>query len=133
MTKLGNIFIAVIIFFCTATFASAGLQDAFTTGDSSNLGKAAGGAGYNTDDTVSFESTIAKIINTALSFVGVIFLCLMVYGGYLWMTARGAEDQVTEAKNLITAAVIGLVIVISAYAITYFVVSKIGASTLKTN
>ena len=54
----------------------------------------------------------------------------IVYGGFLWMTAHGNEEQVTKAKNLITAALIGLVIILSAYAISVFVISKLGQGTL---
>ena len=96
-----------------------------------NLKTAAGqgGAGYET--SAEPESVISMIIKIALSFLGVIFLVLMIYGGYLWMVARGNEEQVTKAKNLITAAIIGLVIVISAYAISWFVISKLGGAALK--
>lgn len=64
---------------------------------------------------------IGDIISRILSFVGVIFLILMITGGLIWMTAAGNEERVGKAKKLITSAVIGLIIVFSAYAITYFV------------
>ena len=65
-----------------------------------------------------------------LSLLGVIFLVLMVYGGYLWMTAAGNEDKVTKAKNLMTAAIIGLIIVVGSYAISYFIISKVQEGTI---
>lgn len=71
------------------------------------------------------ESLIGTIINVAFSLIGVIFLLLMVYGGFLWMTARGNQQQVTQAKDLIVAAVIGIVIVMLAYAITSFVLDAL--------
>jgi len=64
---------------------------------------------------------IGKIVGAALAFVGVLFFLLMIYGGILWMTARGNEQQVGKAKELIISAVIGLIIVLSAYAITVYV------------
>lgn len=64
------------------------------------------------------------VIGAAISLVGLIFLILMVYAGILWMTARGKEEQVTKARDIIIASIIGLVIVTSAYAITVFVTSK---------
>ncbi len=64
---------------------------------------------------------VGKIIQTFLSFLGVIFFGLMLYGGYCWMLARGNEQDVEKAKNIITNAIIGLVIVLAAYAITAFV------------
>lgn len=90
-----------------------------------NLHNAAGNLG-SVRDTAGFSdtnlSTVAgTIINTALTLVGLIFLILMVYAGYLWMTARGEEDQVSKARKIITGSIIGLVIVLSAYAITVFV------------
>jgi len=60
-------------------------------------------------------------ISYALGFVGVVFLILMIVGGLMWMTAAGNDERVNKAKSLITNAVIGMVIVFSAYAITYFV------------
>ena len=64
---------------------------------------------------------IGKIIGAGLAFIGILFFILMIYGGFLWMTARGNEQQVEKAKNLIISAVIGLVIVLSAYAITSYI------------
>ena len=75
------------------------------------------------------EVVAGQIINTFLSLFGILFLALMVYGGYLWMNARGNDQQVEKAKNLITAAVIGMVIALSGYIITRFVVSGILTAT----
>lgn len=71
----------------------------------------------------SLPSLIGRFVQGTLSFVGVIFLILMVYGGFLWMTAGGNEEHVTKAKKLIMSATIGLFIVIGAYAITYYLTS----------
>ena len=90
----------------------------------------AGQAGYQ-EKADGVGEIIGLILKIALSFLGVIFLILMVYGGYLWMTARGKEEQVNKAKELITAAVIGLVIVVGAYALSWFVLSKLGEGFLK--
>jgi len=72
-------------------------------------------SGGTTDDA---SLVIGKIIGIALSFLGLIFFVLMIYGGFLWMTARGEGGQVTKAKDLIEAATIGLIIILSAYAVT---------------
>lgn len=116
------------IFFGCNFILAANLDDAFRTG--SYLDTAADGAGYELEADMA-ESIISTIIQAVLSFLGVIFLVLMIYGGYLWMTARGNEEQLTKAKNVIIAAVTGLVIVVSAYAISWFVVDKLGTGTLK--
>jgi predicted acyltransferase len=53
--------------------------------------------------------------------LGIIFVGLMVFTGYIWMTAQGDEQKVTKAKDTLQMAIIGLVIVLAAYSITYFV------------
>ncbi|TAK05130.1 hypothetical protein EPO33_04075 [Patescibacteria group bacterium] len=70
-----------------------------------------------------------QVINFFIGVLGILFLVLMVYGGYLWMNARGNEQQVDKAKSLITQAVLGLIIVLAGYAITYFVVTNLVNAT----
>jgi hypothetical protein len=78
------------------------------------------------DDTASIPDIISTVISTFLSLLGIIFVILMIYGGYNWMTAAGDESKVTKAKETITRAIIGLIITVSAYAITYFVFTALG-------
>lgn len=82
------------------------------------------GKGAGVSETGTLQSIVGEFINAALTLVGTIFFILMVYAGYLWMTARGKEDQIETAKKVITAAIIGLVLVLSAYAITVFVTKR---------
>lgn len=84
------------------------------------LSVTAEGTGLPTADT-DISTIIGKIVGAGLAFIGIIFFILIIYGGFLWMTARGDEAQVTKAKDLIVSAAIGLIIVLSAYAITYYV------------
>ncbi|MCD4693872.1 pilin [bacterium] len=74
---------------------------------------------------------IAAVIQAVLSLVGVIFLLLMIYGGYLWMTARGNEQQVEKAKKIIIESIIGVAVVLIAYAITAMVIYAIGDNVLQ--
>ncbi|MCF6276966.1 MAG: pilin [Candidatus Magasanikbacteria bacterium] len=91
--------------------------------DDYGLSKTASAAGLagNSDLT----ALVGNIIGSALSLVGVVFFILMVYGGFLWMTARGKEDIVNKAKDTIIAAVIGLIIVFASYALTSFIFSSL--------
>ena len=66
-------------------------------------------------------SAIGSMVGLALSFVGLAFFVLMIYGGFIWMFARGNDQDVQKAKDLIQAAIIGLIIVLMAYAITMFI------------
>ena len=69
---------------------------------------------------------IGQAIQPALALVGVAFLALAVYGGFLWMTAKGNEEQVKKAQSILTSATIGAIIVLGAYAITRFVMGMGG-------
>lgn len=68
---------------------------------------------------------VGNVIGAGLSMIGVIFFGLMVYGGVLWMTARGNDEQTKKAKNTIIAASIGMIIVLASYAITSFVFESV--------
>ncbi|MCK5060943.1 hypothetical protein KAR28_00165 [Candidatus Parcubacteria bacterium] len=127
------LFVIICFFvFFPVTQAVIADTDATLLGAWHKAGSAARGAGYDVDsNTNNVNSLIAIIIRTALSLLGVIFLALLVYGGYLWMTDKGNEDQVKRARNLISAAVIGLIIVLSAYAISIFVLDQLASQTLE--
>lgn len=67
------------------------------------------------------QTIIAAIVQIVLGFLGVLAVCLLLYGGFLWMTAAGDESKIDRARDLIKNAVIGLVIILSAFAIVTFV------------
>lgn len=83
-------------------------------------------SGEEVTDTTA-KTMIAKIINIVLGFVGIISVVIIIYSGLKWMTARGNEDQVAEAKKMLGQAVIGLVIIFLAYVITNFIVAQLKA------
>lgn len=64
---------------------------------------------------------IARIINTLLGVLGILLVILIIYGGFIWMTAGGNEENVKKAKKIIFSAVVGLLIILSAYAVSRFV------------
>ena len=70
--------------------------------------------------TISIGYIIATIIRIALSLLAAIFLILIIIAGFQWMTAGGNEQKVEKALARIKTAVIGLIIVLAAYAITVF-------------
>lgn len=74
------------------------------------------------------RAIVARLIQIALSLLGVIVLGLIIYAGFLWMTSGGEEDKVRNAKNILKNAVIGLVIILSAWAITTFLLNKLMAA-----
>ncbi len=70
-----------------------------------------------------------NIINIALGLVGIILVSLLVYAGFVWMTAGGDEEKVSRAKRIITSAIIGLIIVLSSWAIARFVIERLLQAT----
>ncbi|MDD4332595.1 MAG: pilin [Patescibacteria group bacterium] len=80
-------------------------------------------SGFSLGNTV--EVTISTVIKIFLGFLGIIFIVLILYAGFNWMTARGDEEKVKKAQETIQKAVIGLIIIVSAYAITYFVFTNL--------
>ena len=71
----------------------------------------------------------ASIINVILGFLGIVAVIIILLGGFKWMTAGGNEDKVGEAKKLITAGIIGLVIILGAFSIATFVLNQLSAAT----
>ncbi len=116
MKKILILIVGVLLLLPNITL-SAGLGQA-----GANLGSAGTAAGVSSDTELS--SIIGLGIQTALAFVGLIFMILMIYAGYLWMTARGEEEPIKKAQKIITACVIGLVLVVSAFAITRLVIAR---------
>ncbi len=115
---LSMVAISTLVF---ATFVSAqGLLDA-----QKNLDKIGGTNGEELGVPGDLPSAISRVVRAVLSVVGTIFLVLTIYAGILWMTAQGEEEKAKKARDIITMAVIGLVIVMSAYAITYFVTNSL--------
>jgi len=73
-----------------------------------------------TDETP--QTMAIKIVRWVISFLGIVATCVILLGGFKWMTAGGNEDKVGEAKKLLAAGIIGLVIVLAAYAIVSWLV-----------
>lgn len=85
-------------------------------------------AGFSKE--VETEHIVASIIKTVLTFLGIIFIILMILSGYQWMMAGGNEETVKKAQARIKNAVIGLVIVLFAYSITAFIFKRLPGATI---
>ena len=89
------------------------------------LGKTANTA-TGKDGAPEIETVLGGFIQTALSLIGIIFLILMIYAGYLWLTAQGEDAQIDKSKKIIKSTMIGLFLVVSAFAITQFILGATG-------
>jgi len=121
--------IATVGFFNMALARAAAIDDAKKSLDTA-AGTAFSGTNTTKPDQVPYSGDgipglIGKLIGVALSFIGILFFGLMIYAGFQWMTARGNEAEVAKSKELIYEAIIGLIIVLAAYAITSYIGSTI--------
>ncbi len=88
----------------------------------SSLDSAAGTGGFATGSTApNIAESIGYLIDIVLGMLGLALVILLVYAGFLYLTSQGNEEQIKKAKGTISNAVIGIVIVISAYALTNFI------------
>lgn len=89
--------------------------------EDTGLADTAGTAGYGST-APSLAEVVAGIINVLLGVVGLVFVVLFIYGGITWMTAMGNTETVKKAKSTLVNSLIGLIIVVAAYAIASYVV-----------
>lgn len=82
-----------------------------------------------TDVDKPLPEIIGDLIRGLLGFLGVIFLILIIYGGFLWMTSAGNEDRISKAKKIIANSAIGLFIVVISFALTTFIFDVIIQAT----
>ena len=117
--------ILIIVFFIgTAAFA----QNTPPSNDPFGLNNAVNGTGViQGSDPVPL--VIARAIQGVLSIVGVLFLILIIWGGAMWMTSGGNEQNIARAKKILTTATIGLVIIMTGYSVTYFIVESLSGQT----
>jgi hypothetical protein len=108
-----------------ASPAMAGLKDD-ALGQMSTTGTAIyGGA----TPTTPLPQMIGRIINVLLGLLGVILVCLIIYAGFLWMTAQGDPEKVKKAKQIMGNAIVGMVLIFAAYSIATFVIEKLVTAT----
>ncbi|OGY43660.1 MAG: hypothetical protein A3B89_04460 [Candidatus Buchananbacteria bacterium RIFCSPHIGHO2_02_FULL_40_13] len=84
-----------------------------------------GGASDLPSGTTDLKTAIGKIVQIFLGFLGVLAVVLIIYAGFLWMTAGGDSSKVDKAKGYIKNAIIGIIIILAAYIITSFVLDQV--------
>lgn len=70
-----------------------------------------------------------QITNTILYIIGIIAVIVLIIGGIKYVVSGGDSKKVTDAKNTVLYAIIGLVIAFLAFAIVNFVISALPSST----
>jgi len=82
--------------------------------------------GLGTND---IKAGIMNIVQYLLGFLGIVAIIIMLYGGFTWMTAAGNEEKVGKAKQIISAGIIGLIIIFISYALVTFVIAQLLSAT----
>ena len=83
------------------------------------------GATFGLGTGTDVKQAIINIVGFLLTFLGLIAVVIILYGGFQWMTSAGNEERVTSARSTLTAGLIGLIIILAAFAITQFVINTI--------
>lgn len=94
-------------------------------GSTGDIPKSFGQTGVPTDIRV----ITAMVVRVFLGFIGTIFVILIIMAGYKWMTARGNDDKVEEARDQLVRASIGLIIIVAAWGIAAFVATCVFEAT----
>ncbi|MFA6604050.1 MAG: hypothetical protein WCT10_04415 [Patescibacteria group bacterium] len=131
VTPFKNKSVAAAMLFLAAVFCLALVGPTPLLAVDTGLDATAGVAGFKTTNNpaAAINISIGNFINQLLGFVGVIFLLLTIYAGFRWMTAQGNDKQIDEAKKLLTGAVIGMIIIFGAYALTTWLIATVGQAT----
>lgn len=105
-----------------APLAALAVESPFTQAQklTNDVGTQAGVSGTQTLPVI-----VGKIINVSLGFIGIVLLVLLLLAGFNWMTAGGDADKVKKAQAQIKNAIIGLIIIVAAFAISNFVLSSL--------
>ena len=85
-------------------------------GNSADVGKAA---------DASLPEVVGRLINVLLGFIGILLLVYILYAGFLYMTAGGDSENVKKATTMIRNAIVGLLIIVAAFAISNFVLGSL--------
>ena len=75
---------------------------------------------HNGDDLIN---DMNKIINVVIGVLGVVAVAVVIYGGFLFLTAQGDPGKIKKGKDSITWGIIGLIIALLSWSIINFVLS----------
>ena len=129
MKKLSKQILSFLILVSVFSFVAISSTQAQVQGDTilDGLNTAAGSTELP-QGTTDLKATIGTIIQVFLGFLGVLAVVIIIYAGFVWMTAGGDDGKVGKAKKLIINATIGIVIILAAYIITSFIIEKVQTS-----
>ncbi|MFA6422589.1 MAG: LamG-like jellyroll fold domain-containing protein [Candidatus Buchananbacteria bacterium] len=117
-----KIFKSKAIFLCILFFVVL-ILPSIVFAQSANINQFATAAGIDTAS--SLPTIIGRIVQVILATLGIVAILLIIYAGFKYMSAEGDPAKVEKAKKIIISAVIGLIIIFSAFAIVTFIFSRL--------
>jgi len=124
MKKIFNILILFVILFSlnvNVVCAADGYNDTNKSVKKANELSNPLGDSASTDINI----LIGKIINAVLGIVGSLALLMFIYGGFIWMTARGNNEAIKKGKDVLVWAIIGMIVIFASYAAVSFVLKEV--------
>lgn len=114
---LSSLFVLMAVVLVLPQIGSAQASLGLDTGAATGLG------------TRDLKELIVSIVRIVLGFLGIISVIILMYGGFVWMMAKGEPEKIDKGKKIVVAMVIGLVIILSAYLIVSYVLKAIQGAT----
>ena len=112
-----------------SVFLSVPVQAGYYDDLETQLSATAGAEGATFQAAADPRSIVAKVISVGAGFMGIIFTGMVFYAGFLWLSSGGNEEKVGKAKKIIIYSTIGAVLCLSAWSISYFVMSAWDVAT----
>ena len=119
-SKIKIFSLITVLFFLMAGPAVLAADSPGATNALNGLSATATGGGISTSQS-SLPVIIGQVVGAILAFVGVVFFCLILWAGFGWMLAQGDETKITKAKDTIVGSVLGLIVILGAYAIVQLI------------
>lgn len=127
--KIGLVFLLSMVFLIPClSFSNFALAD---TDDTSAMDIVTGGL-TTTGEEAGFDAEpqevtdlVGGVITALLGLLGIAIFGYFVYGGFLYLTSQGAPDTIKKAKGILTNTIIGLLIILAAYAISLFILTQL--------
>lgn len=114
--------ISIILIFLTAAM----LQFLFTTLGSTEVVPGEK-VGLGTND---LQTTVVNIVRIVLGLLGIVGVIMLIYGGYVWLTAAGNDEAVDKGKSVIRAAITGLMVILLSWSIVTYIITSSSTATL---
>ena len=123
-----NVFKVILTIFLSSVIALTGFSSVFAAPMTLQQGAEAARCDGCPRDLFGNTGVFKQVTNTILYIVGIVAVLMLIIGGIKYVVSGGDSKKVTDAKNTVLYAIIGLVIAFLAYAIVNFVISALPSS-----